>query len=399
MDQIIPKPQNENSAIPTCKHAKKCGGCQMQNMPYPQQLRWKQIKVERLLEKFQKVSPILGMKNPLHYRNKVQAAFGIDMRKRIVSGVYQSSSHRIVPVDSCMIEDQKADEIIVTIRGMLTEFKLLPYNEDTGRGFLRHVLVKRGFASGEIMVVLVTGSSHFPSKNNFIQVLRDRHPDITTSVQNVNAGNTSLVLGEQQKVLFGSGYIEDTLCGCVFRISPKSFYQINPIQTEVLYGRAIELAGLSGHERVIDAYCGIGTIGLIASSHCKEVMGIELNRDAVKDAISNCRRNQITNARFYTGDAGEFMTAMAAENETADVVFMDPPRAGSDEAFLSSVLKLAPKKVVYISCNPETLARDLEVLTAGGYRTKSIQPVDMFPYTHHVEAIILMTYCGDKPKN
>ncbi|MEG0753851.1 MAG: 23S rRNA (uracil(1939)-C(5))-methyltransferase RlmD, partial [Angelakisella sp.] len=198
MDQIIPKPQNENSAIPTCKHAKKCGGCQMQNMPYPQQLRWKQIKVERLLEKFQKVSPILGMKNPLHYRNKVQAAFGIDMRKRIVSGVYQSSSHRIVPVDSCMIEDQKADEIIVTIRGMLTEFKLLPYNEDTGRGFLRHVLVKRGFASGEIMVVLVTGSSHFPSKNNFIQVLRDRHPDITTIVQNVNAGNTSLVLGEQQ---------------------------------------------------------------------------------------------------------------------------------------------------------------------------------------------------------
>lgn len=391
MNSPIKKPVAASSDASVCKHAKKCGGCQMQNMPYPQQLRWKQIKVERLIGKFVKVSPIIGMQNPLHYRNKVQSAFGIDIRKKIISGVYQSSSHRIVPVDSCMIEDQKADEIIVTIRGMLSEFKLLPYNEDTGRGFLRHVLVKRGFTSGEIMVVLVTGSPHFPSKNNFIDVLHTRHPDITTIVQNVNDQNTSLVLGEHQKVLYGSGYIEDTLCGCVFRISPKSFYQINPVQTEVLYGKAIELAGLQGDERVVDAYCGIGTIGLIAAGHCREVIGIEQNRDAVRDAISNCKRNRITNARFYPGDAGEFMTAMAAENEPADVVFMDPPRAGSDEAFLRSVLKLSPKKVVYISCSPETLARDLELLTAGGYRVKTAQPVDMFPYTHHVECCLLLT--------
>ncbi|MEG1778359.1 MAG: 23S rRNA (uracil(1939)-C(5))-methyltransferase RlmD [Angelakisella sp.] len=347
--------------------------------------------MERLLEKFAKVSPIIGMENPLHYRNKVQAAFAIDVHKRIVSGVYQSGTHRIVPVDSCMIEDAKADEIIVTIRNMLAEFKLLPYNEDTGRGFLRHVLVKRGFASGQIMVVLVTGSPHFPSKNNFVEVLLKRHPEITTIVQNVNDTNTSLVLGEREKVLFGSGYIEDTLCGCIFRISPKSFYQINPIQTEVLYGKAIELAALEGSERVIDAYCGIGTIGLIASPHCKEVIGVEQNRDAVRDAINNSKRNQVKNARFYVGDAGEFMTAMAAENEPADVVLMDPPRAGSDEAFLTSVLTLAPKKVVYISCNPETLARDLEVLCDSSYKVQSIQPVDMFPYTHHVECVCLMT--------
>lgn len=386
--EATPQKVTAEVAATSCKHAKKCGGCQMQNMSYPQQLRWKQIKVERLLQPFGRVSPILGMQNPLHYRNKVQAAFGVDHRKKIVSGVYQSSTHRIVPVDSCMIEDQTADAIIVTIRGMLTEFKLLPYNEDTGRGFLRHVLVKRGFSSGEVMVVLVTGTPHFPSKNNFISVLRTRQPQITTIVQNINDQNTSLVLGEQQKVLYGSGYIEDTLCGCIFRISPKSFYQINPVQTELLYGKAMELAKLTGSERVVDAYCGIGTIGLIASKHCREVIGVELNRDAVRDAISNCKRNSITNARFYTGDAGEFMSAMATENEPADVVFMDPPRAGSDEAFLQSILRLSPKRVVYISCNPETLARDLQLLTSGGYRVNEIHPVDMFPFTHHVETVV-----------
>ena len=375
-----------------CPVYKKCGGCQMQNMDYPQQLRWKQVLVERLLGRYGRVSPILGMENPLHYRSKVQAAFGLDARRKIISGVYQSSTHRIVPVDSCMIEDVLADEVIVTIRKMLDSFKLLPYDEDTGRGWLRHVLVRRGFHSGQLMVVLVTGTPHFPSKNNFVAALLKAHPQITTIVQNLNPYHTSLVLGDQQKVVYGQGSIEDTLCGTTFRISPKSFYQVNPVQTEILYSKALALAQLTGKERLIDAYCGIGTIGLVAAPHCGQVIGVELNKDAVRDAISNCKRNNIQNARFYAGDAGEFMRDMAAAGEKADVVMLDPPRAGSDEAFLNAVLTLSPARVVYISCNPETQARDLETLVRGGYKVDAIQPVDMFPYTHHCETCVLLSH-------
>ncbi len=373
-----------------CPLAKKCGGCQLQNMSYPQQLRWKQGKVERLLGKFHSVEPILGMEYPYHYRNKVQAAFGLDRNRRIVSGVYQSSTHRIVSVDSCMIEDRKADEIIVSIRRILPLLRIQPFDERTGQGLLRHVLVKRGFASGQIMVVLVTASPILPSKNRFVELLREKHPEITTILQNINPGFTSMVLGEHEKVLYGPGYIEDTLCGCVFRISAKSFYQINPLQTEVLYSKALEMAQLNGTERVIDAYCGIGTIGMIAARQAGRVLGVELNRDAVRDAIANAKRNRISNIYFHCADAGEFMEEMAAEGETADVVLMDPPRAGSDLAFLSSLVKLAPQKVVYISCNPETQARDLTYLTQKGYQVCAIQPVDMFPHTNHTECCVLL---------
>lgn len=359
-------------------------------MSYPRQLSWKQAQVERLLGKFQKVQPILGMEHPYHYRNKVQAAFATDRSRRIISGVYQASTHRVVPVDSCMIEDETADRIIVTIRELMKSFKIEPYDEASGRGLLRHVLVKRGFTSGQVMVVLVTVSPILPAKNNFIKALRQRHPEITTVVLNINDRRTSMVLGETEKVLFGSGAIEDTLCGMVFRISAKSFYQINPVQTEVLYRKAIELAELSGKETVIDAYCGIGTIGMVASRSAGRVIGVESNRDAVRDAIYNARKNQIKNIYFYAADAGEFMSAMAQEGESADVVLMDPPRAGSDERFLSSLVTLSPKKVVYISCNPQTQERDLRFLTAHHYRVDTIQPVDMFPHTNHVETIALL---------
>lgn len=374
-----------------CPHYRKCGGCQLQNMDYARQLRWKQAKVQRLLGVFHPVEPIIGMENPSHYRNKVQAAFAMDDRKRIISGVYQASTHRVVAVESCMLEDQKADEIIGTVRSLLKSFKLVPYDERTGRGFLRHVLVKRGFSSGQIMVVLVSAGPVFPKKNDFIKALIKMHPEITTVVQNINPAYTSMVLGEQEKVLYGSGSIEDTLCGCVFRISAKSFYQVNPLQTEILYRKAMEFAALDGNETVIDAYCGIGTIGLIASRHAAQVIGVEVNRDAVKDAIANARRNQIRNASFYHADAGEFMADMAKEGEKADIVFLDPPRAGSDKAFLSSLITLAPKKVVYISCNPETQQRDLFFLTRNGYKVRKIQPVDMFPHTNHVECVVLIT--------
>ncbi len=368
----------------------------MQNLSYQDQLRWKQSLVERLLGKFCRVEPIIGMENPRHYRNKVQAAFGLTRDRKIISGVYQSSTHRIVPVDSCMIEDRKADEIIVTVRSLLKSFKLQPYQEDHGIGFLRHVLVKRGFASGQIMVVLVTSTPIFPAKNRFVEALRKEHPEITTILMNVNPYRTSLVLGDAEKVLFGPGYIEDTLCGCVFRISAKSFYQINPVQTERLYSKAIELACLTGKETVIDAYCGIGTISLIAARHAGHVIGVELNGDAVRDAIVNAKRNRIENVYFHKADAGAFMEQMAHEGQAADVVFMDPPRAGSDEKFLSSLLVLSPKKVVYISCNPETQERDLQFLRKSGYRVVRIQPVDMFPHTNHVECVVKLCRNGAK---
>ena len=262
------------------------------------------------------------------------------------------------------------------------------------------------------MVVLVLGSPILPSKNNFVKALRKLHPEITTVVLNVNDKKTSMVLGEKETVIYGKGYIEDTLCGCTFRISPKSFYQVNPVQTEILYTKAIEYAGLTGKERIVDAYCGIGTIGLIAASKAKEVISVELNRDAVRDAVTNAKRNDIKNVQFYNADAGQFMVEMAEyradqkKNQVSDatksgkkatpdgnvdVVFMDPPRAGSDEAFLSSVIRLAPKRVVYISCNPETLARDLKYLTKHGYQAKECQPVDLFPWTKHVETVVLLS--------
>lgn len=374
-----------------CPLYKKCGGCQLQNLSYPEQLKFKQRKVERLLGEFAKVEPIIGMESPYHYRNKVQAAFATAKNGKIISGVYQSGTHSIVCVDSCLTEDTKADEIIVTVRNLLKSFKIQPYDERSGSGVLRHVLVKRGFTTNQIMVVLVTSGPIFPAKNNFVKALRKAHPDITTVVHNINPYQTSLVLGERENVLYGTGKIEDELCGLTFRISPRSFYQINPVQTEVLYNTAMDYADMSGSEKVIDAYCGIGTIGLVASKHAGEVIGVELNRDAVHDAIANAKRNGIKNVRFFCDDAGEFMLGMAQDKERADVVFMDPPRAGSDERFLSSLVTLAPEKVVYISCNPETQQRDLRFLIKHGYKAVKIQPVDMFPHTNHVETVCLLS--------
>lgn len=379
-----------------CPLYRKCGGCQMQNLPYDDQLRWKQAQEVRLLGKFGRVASIMPMARPLHYRNKVQAAFGTARNGRIISGVYQSGTHRIVPVDHCLIEDEQADRIIVTIRQLLRSFRIAPYDEDAETGLLRHVLVRRAFRTGEIMVVLVTARPAFPSRANFVETLVQRHPEITTVVQNINPGHTSMVLGEREEVLYGPGRIEDELCGCRFRISSRSFYQVNPVQTEVLYQKAMEFAALTGSETVIDAYCGTGTIALIAARQAKQVIGVELNGDAVRDAIANAKLNGQTHARFYTGDAGEFMQRMAAAGEHADVVFMDPPRAGSDRRFLSSLLTLAPDRVVYISCNPETLARDLWFLTQHGYRVRRIQPVDMFPHTHHIETVCFLSKLQSK---
>lgn len=373
-----------------CPYLRDCGGCNFLKHNYEDELKDKQKMVESLLGKFCKVEPIIGMKNPKNYRNKVHVVFDHDRKGNPLSGVYEEGTHRVVPIEQCCIHNEKADAIIASIRGMLKSFKIKTYDENTGHGLLRHVLIRTGFASGEIMVVLVLSSPILPSKNNFVKALRLQHPEITTVVVNVNDKQTSMVLGEKEQVIYGKGFIEDRLCQKVFRISPKSFYQVNPAQTQVLYNKAMKLAELTGEETVIDAYCGIGTIGIIASDHAKRVIGVELNKDAVKDATINARRNEAKNIEFFSNDAGVFMSQMAEQGERVDVVFMDPPRSGSTEQFMDAVVQLKPKKVVYISCNPVTLERDLGYITKKGYKAVKAVAVDMFPWTGHVESVILL---------
>lgn len=374
-----------------CPNFKKCGGCQYLDIPYKEQLAKKQKELSELLKPFCKVNPIVGMKDPYHYRNKVHAVMARDRKGKIISGVYKEGTHFVLPVDTCLIEDEKADRIIGTIRELLPSFKMKVYDEDTGYGFLRHVLIRTAHKTGEIMVVLVTASPVFPSKNNFVKALRKVYPEITTVVQNINNRGTSMVLGDKEHVLYGPGFIVDELCGKRFRISSKSFYQINPVQTEILYDIAIKAANLTGKETVVDAYCGIGTIGIAASSKAKEVIGVELNKDAVRDAVTNAKINQIKNVSFYNNDAGKFMVQMASEGGKADVVFMDPPRSGSTEEFINAVAILKPERVVYVSCGPDTLARDLAVFKKKGYKAQEAWAVDMFPMTEHCESVVKLT--------
>lgn len=395
-----------------CPYDKKCGGCNLLAHDYAEQLNIKREALRKLLAPYGKLDEIIGMEEPLHYRNKVHAVFTTDRKGNIISGVYEEGTHKVVAVDNCLIENEKADAIIATIRKLLPSFKLKVYDEDRRTGLFRHVLIRTAHSTGQIMVVLVLASTMFPSKNNFVKALLKEHPEITTIVMNINDKRTSMVLGDREQTLYGKGYIEDVLCGNTFRISPKSFYQVNSVQTEILYNKAIEFAGLKGNETVIDAYCGIGTIGITAAAHMAKmaekqekgagltgkllkengnVIGVELNADAVKDAIANAKRNGMENIRFYCDDAGKFMTKMAANGQRADVVFMDPPRSGSDEAFLNCVAKLAPKRIVYISCGPEMLARDLGVLKKKGYKVEKMVGVDLFPMTVHVESVVLMS--------
>lgn len=374
-----------------CPVSAKCGGCQWINKSYEEQLQVKGTIFRRLMEPYCKPEHIIAMEEPAHYRNKVHAVFGEDRKHNVISGIYEEKSHRIVPVDSCLIENEKADAIIVSIRQLLKSFKIRPYNEDTGYGLLRHVLVRVGYASGQIMVVLVLSDPVMPSKNNFVKALLQIHPEITTIVLNFNNRDTSLILGDREQVIYGKGYIEDELCGMTFRISARSFYQVNPAQTEKLYAKAMEYAGLTGREAVLDAYCGTGTIGMIASRQAASVIGVELNKDAVRDAVNNAKRNKISNIWFHQYDAGNFLLEMAQQGAKLDVLFLDPPRSGSSEAFLHAAATICPRRIVYISCNPETLARDIRVLVKKGYRVPKCVAVDMFPFTDAVEAVALLS--------
>lgn len=383
--------KSEARVEPECPYFYDCGGCQLQHMDYDSQLKFKEDLVTKLLKKYGKVDKIISMDEPYDYRNKAHATYASYDKGDITSGIYEEYTHKVVSIDRCIIQDPLADDIFITIKKLAKKYKLRVYNEDTENGFLRHTLIRTAKSTGELMLVIVVTEKTFPSKAKFMNELLEAHPEITTIVQNINNKKTSMVLGDKEILVHGNGYIEDIQCGLRFRLSAKSFYQINHEQTEKLYSKAIELADIKSTDKVFDAYSGIGTIGLIASKNAKEVVGVELNEDAVKNATVNAQLNEITNARFYKGDAGHFMNEIAKENVKFDIVFMDPPRSGSDEKFLSSVVRLSPKKVIYISCNPVTQERDLQYLVERGYRVDTIIPVDMFPQTFHVESIVKLT--------
>ncbi len=373
-----------------CPYVKECGACHIGQKSYEDELIEKKKWVEENIGAYcNKVHDIIGMYYPYHYRNKVHAVFG-RINDEVVAGTYAKGTHNIIPISACMIEDVQASAIIKTVTELIKSFKLWVYNEDTQRGLMRHILIRKGMSTKQIMVVLVTASPEFPHKNNFVEKLLEIHPEITTIVQNVNMKQTTMVLGERNRPLYGPGYIEDVLCGLRFRISPGSFYQVNSEQTQVLYKKVIEAAGLTGKETIIDAYCGIGTIGMCMSQKSGRVIGIELNPKAVKDAKANARRNGICDIHFIAADAAAYMSLMAESGQKVDIIVLDPPRSGCTKEFMEAAVAMAPKKIIYVSCNPETLGRDLAWFSKAGYIAQEAWPIDMFSFTEHVETVVLI---------
>lgn len=375
-----------------CPYAGQCGGCQLWHMDYGAQLKFKQEQVTALMGKFHTVSETLGMDKPLGYRHKIHATFGRGSRGQIISGIYQEKSHRLLSIKECLIQEEKANEIIEAVRREAQALKIPPFDEDSGRGVLRHVLIRVGHKTGQIMVVFVVSGFKFPQGKVLCESLLRKFPQIQTIVYNLNNKKTSMVLGDEEKIVYGNGYIQDELHGLKFRISPKSFYQVNPSQTEVLYQKAMEMAGICENDEVLDVYCGTGTISLIAAKYAKKVTGVELNPDAAADAQANARDNHIKNVHFICEDATKYIERLKVDFKNKsyyNVVIMDPPRSGSNSRFLKALIKISPERVVYISCNPATQKRDMETLIQHGYKVSGIQPVDMFPMTAEIENIVL----------
>ena len=386
---------SENRAEVKCPVYESCGGCQVMHLDYKEQLAWKQQKIEELFpEEKDKgiIDPIIAMENPWNYRHKIYASFSNTKKGEVLAGIYEENSHKVVKTEKCLIQHSLANEIIKCVADTMRKGKIPAYNEDRQTGVLRHVYIRIGEKTGQVMVVLVTGSREFKEKNVFVEQLRKKFPQITTILHSVNSAKTSMVLGKKETVLYGPGVIEDELCGLKFEISAQSFYQVNPVQTEKLYDTAVNFAGLTGKETVLDAYCGIGTISMVAAKQAGEVLGVELNEAAIADAKKNAKKNNCNNVHFIAADAGEFMVKLAKDKTAVkpDVVFMDPPRSGSDDKFLNSVAQLAPKKIVYISCNPVTQKRDIDVLKKKGYKVEKMQAVDCFCHTWHVENVALL---------
>ena len=375
----------------TCvNYEKKCGGCPLLALPYREQLAKKQARLQELLGGFAPVKAVQGMAEPLHYRNKAIASFATQ-RGKLVCGLYAEGTHRVLPGADCLLQEEILNKTLAAVLDAARACRWTAYDEDRGTGLLRHTVL-RSSCGGKVLVTLVTPGSDLPGCKNFCTALRKKAPWVVSIVQNINPTRSSAVLGSREKTLYGPGFVLDTLCGTQFAISSRSFYQVNRTQTEVLYKKALELAKLTGRETVIDAYCGIGTIGLCAAPLAKQVIGVERNPAAVKDAAANARRNKIANARFVCADATEWMAAAAGEGLHPDVVFLDPPRAGSTPECIAAVNKMKPRRVVYVSCDPETLARDVAVFTRLGWRAAKFCPVDLFPQTKHVETVVLLSH-------
>ena len=373
---------------PRCKICTSCGGCQYQQLIYQAQLKYKTKRVKEALSRIAKVDtevlPCLGMSDPYNYRNKIQVPYNKDRNGKVKFGFYKENTHIIMPIKECAIEDKRAAPILWDIKLLLEEMNIPVYNEDNGKGILRYVLIRTSHHYKELMVVLVTTQLNFPGQRNFVNELVTRHPEITTIVENINSRHTNVILGNQEKVLYGPGHIKDDILGLTFEISASSFFQVNPIQVEKLYASALNLIDFSKKEVVLDAYSGVGTIGLIAAKNAKKVISVEINKSAYKNAIENAKRNNVNNIEFVCADAGEYISK---SEEDIDILIMDPPRSGSDETFLSTVMNKRIKKIIYISCNPETLARDIAYLSSL-YKVTYVQPVDMFPMTAHVETVV-----------
>ena len=375
---------------PLCPVSTACGGCVFQNATYEYELRYKKHKVEEDLKRIGhienvKVNDVIGMDDPSHYRNKIQVPFGKD-NKHVIYGFYKSNTHKIIPIKQCNIEDKKAEPILKTISELMEEYHINPYNEDNRSGIIRHVLIRTSMSTEEVMVVLVSNVDTFPGRNNFVKELIKRNPNISTVIQNTNKRDTNVILGEQEKVLYGKGFITDEILGLKFNISASSFFQVNPIQVQKLYQTAINFAKLDKNDTVLDAYAGVCTIGLLCAPHVKKVTSVEVVKSAVVNGRNNAKLNNINNIEIIEADCTEYINK---ELPHFDVVIMDPPRKGSTVEFLTAVMKIKPSRVVYISCEPSTLARDLEILKEQ-YDIVEVQPVDMFPRSFHVEMIVCL---------
>ncbi|MGX4670424.1 23S rRNA (uracil(1939)-C(5))-methyltransferase RlmD [Cerasibacillus sp. JNUCC 74] len=385
--------QSSERVEPPCNVYYKCGGCQLQHMSYDMQLEMKRNQVKNVMRKIAhlddvSVLPTLGMRDPWRYRNKVQIPVG-EKKGELITGFYQKRSHRIIEdMNTCVIQDEVNDRMVEAVRRIAERLGIQAYNEKQHSGVLRHIMVRTGRETNDTMIVIVTRTEKLPQQDKLIKELTETYPHVKSVVHNVNKERTNVILGKETKVIWGDAYIYDTIGDIRFAISAKSFYQVNPQQTKVLYEKALEYANIGANDVVIDAYCGIGTISLFLARQAKKVYGIEVVPEAIHDAKINAKLNGITNAEFIVGKAEKVMPRWKAQGLQPDVIVIDPPRKGCEIDFLQAMIEMEPNRIVYVSCNPSTLARDLKILDEGGYETKEIQPVDMFPQTNHVECVV-----------
>ncbi len=379
---------------PVCSIYKRCGGCQMQHMSYEGQLEFKTNRVKEVVSRIGKledvvIHPAIGMKEPFRYRNKVQLPIG-KVKNEVAIGFYAPRSHDIIDMDTCLIQDEAADKVVHLTREWINKFNIEPYNEEENKGTLRHIMIRRGFKTSEVMVVIVTKEEVLPYSNEFVEIMVKNIDGLKSVIQNINPKKTNVILGSKNKVLWGKDKITDYIGEFKFNISPLSFFQVNPVQTEILYGKALEYAGVTGEETVFDAYCGTGTISLFLSQKAKKVYGVEIVPEAIEDAKKNAEENSVENVEFLVGESEKVIPELIKEGVKAEVVVVDPPRKGCERSLLEAFSIMGPDKIVYVSCDPATLARDLGILNELGYKTVEIQPVDMFPQTAHIENVALI---------